>query len=113
MIYETSIEAATNTDILAGTRLTAIPYVGVVTFDIISQFNDATNFYTVTIQLPGGDTPVDTQRVPAVNPALAGILDERMLARFVFPSGPSGGHFNIAVTETGTAVCTWRFVLSP
>lgn len=113
MIYETGIEAATNTDILAGTRLNAIPYIGQVTFDVISQLNDATNFFSVTIQLPNGDVPVDAQRVPAVNPALAGVLDERMLARFVFPSGASGGHFAISLTETGTAVATWRMVLSP
>lgn len=113
MIYETGIEAATNTDILAGTRLNAIPHVGTITFDVLCQLNDATNSFAVTIQLPGGDVPVDSQRVPGCNPALAGVLDERQLARFVFPSGASGGHFNISLTETGTAVCTWRCVLSP
>ena len=112
MIYETGIEAATNTDVLAGTRLNAIPYRGVLTFDVCCQLNDATNSFAVTIQLPNGDVPVDAQRVPAVNPALAGVLDERMLARFVFPA-TIGGHFNISLTETGTAVCTWRAVLSP
>ncbi len=113
MIYETGIEAATNTDILSGTRLNAIPRVGIVTFDVQCQFNDATNFFSVTIQLPNGDVPVDSQRVPGTNSALAGVLDERQLARFVFKTGASGGHFNISLTETGTAVCTWRFVLSP
>lgn len=112
MIYESGIEAATNTDILSGTRLNAIPFRGILTFDVLCQLNDATNSFAVTIQLPNGDVPVDAQRVPASNPALAGVLDERMLARFVFPA-TQGGHFNISLTETGTAVCTWRAVLSP
>lgn len=112
MIYETGIEAATNTDILSGTRLNAIPYGGVLTLDFACQLNDATNSFSVTVQLPNGDVPVDSQRVPAVNPALAGVLDERMLMRVTFPA-TIGGHFNISLTETGTAVCTWRAVLSP
>lgn len=113
MIYETGIEAATNADILAGTRLNAIPYLGTVTFDVIANLNDASAFFLLTIQLPNGDVPVDSQRVPGVNPALAGVLDERQLARFVFPSGASGGHFSISLTETGTAIATWRMVLTP
>ncbi len=112
MIYETGIEAATNTDILSGTRLNALPYGGTLTFDVLCQLNDATNSFAVTVQLPNGDVPVDAQRVPGSNPAIAGVLDERQLARFVFPA-TQGGHFNISLTETGTAVCTWRAVLSP
>jgi len=113
IIYETGIEAATNADILSGTRLNTVPYIGTLTFDVICQLNDATNSFAVTIQLPNGDVPVDSQRVPGVNPALAGVLDERMLLRLTFPTGPTGGHFNISLTETGTAVCTWRAVLRP
>ncbi len=112
MILETQIVAASDTDLLGGTRLNAIPYNGTLTFDVISQFNDATNFYTVTIQLPNGDVPVDLQRVPGVNPAIAGVLDERQLYRASFKA-TQGGHFQIALTETGTAVATWRAVLSP
>lgn len=112
MIYVSGIEAASNTDILSGTRLNAIPYAGVLTFDVLCQFNDATNFFSMTVQLPNGDVPVDSQRVPSTNPVLAGVLDERTLARFVFPA-TIGGHFNISLTESGTAVCTWRAVLSP
>lgn len=112
MIYESGLEAATNADILNGTRLNAMPYRGILTFDVQCQFNDATNSFAVTIQLPNGDVPVDAQIVPGTNPALAGVLDERQLARFVFPA-TQGGHFNISLTESGTAVCVWRAVLSP
>lgn len=112
MIYESGIEAATNADILSGTRLNAMPRNGMLTLDFQCQFNDATNFFTVTIQMPNGDVPVDTQVVTGTNPALAGILDERQLTRFVFPA-TIGGHFNISLTENGTAVAVWRAVLSP
>lgn len=112
MILETNIEAATNADILAGSRLNAIPYGGTLTLEFQCQFNDATNFFSVTIQLPDGDVPLDTQRVPGVNPALAGVLDERTLLRMAFPA-TQGGHFNITLTETGTAVAVWRAILSP
>lgn len=112
MIYVSGLEAATNADILSATRLNAIPYGGVITLDFQCQFNDATNFFSVTIQLPNGDVPIDAQRVPGTNPALAGMLDERTLLRASFPA-TQGGHFNISLTESGTAVCVWRAVLSP
>ncbi len=112
MILETATEAATDTDILTGTRLNAIPYNGTLTFEVQADLNNATNNFTVTIQLPNGDVPVDGQLVPGCNPSLGGVLDERTLLRFAFPA-TQGGHFNIALTETGTALCTWRAVLSP
>jgi len=112
MILETATEAATNTDILAGSRLNAIPYNGQLTFEVQANLNNATNNFTLTIQLPNGDVPCDSQLVPACNPALDGVLDERTLLRFAF-AATQGGHFNISLTENGTALCTWRAVLSP
>jgi len=112
MILETNTEAATNTDILSGTRLNAIPYAGTLTFEFQADLNDATNRFAVTIQTPDGDVPVDSQRVPAANPALGGVLDERTLLRMAFRA-TQGGHFNVSLTETGAALCTWRAVLSP
>lgn len=112
MILESATEAATNADILAGTRLNAIPYNGTLTIDIQANLNNATNGFLMTIQLPNGDVPIDSQIVPASNPALDGVLDERTLFRATFPA-TQGGHFNISLTENGTALCTWRAVLSP
>lgn len=112
MIYESGIVAATTTDLLSGGRLNAIPYGGTLTLEFLSQLADATNFYTLTIQQPNGDVPIDTQVVPGCNPALVGVLDDRQLLRMSFRA-TQGGHFNITLTETGTAVCTWRAVLSP
>lgn len=112
MIYESGIISATQTDLLGSGRLNAIPYNGTLTIELLSQFADATNFYTVTIQKPNGDVPIDAQMVPGSNPALAGVLDDRQLLRMSFQAG-QGGHFTVSLTESGTAVCTWRAVLSP
>ena len=112
MILETANEVGTDTDILAGTRLNAIPYNGTLTFEVQANLNNATNNFMLTIQLPSGDVPVDSQLVPGTNPSLDGVLDERTLLRFAF-GATQGGHFNISLTETGTAICTWRAILSP
>lgn len=112
MIQESGIVAATTADLLSGGRLNAIPYNGQLTLEFISQFADATNSYALTVQLPNGDVPIDAQLVPGVNPALAGVLDERMLVRLQFPA-TQGGHFTVTLTETGTAVATWRATLLP
>lgn len=112
MILESGIVAATTVDLLGSGRLNAIPYNGQLTIQLLSQFADATNSYAVSIQKPNGDVPVDGQMVPASNPALAGVLDERQLLQFTFQA-TQGGHFTVTLTETGTAVCTWRAVLRP
>ena len=112
MIYESAVITGSNTDILSGTRLNALPYNGTLTLDVLADLNNATNNYTVTVQLPNGDVPVDAQPVPGSNPALGGTLDERQLLRFTFPA-TQGGHFNISLAETGAAIATWRAVLSP
>lgn len=112
MIYESAVIAATDADVLNGTRLNAIPYNGTLTMDFQASLADATNSYSLTIQLPNGDVPVDSQIVPGNNPALGGVLDERTLLRFTFPAS-QGGHFTVSLTEAGTAICTWRVVLRP
>lgn len=112
MILESGIVTASNTDLLSGGRLNAIPYNGTLTLQFLSNLADGTNQYTVTIQKPNGDVPVDAQLVPGNNPSLAGVLDDRQLLQFSFRA-TIGGHFAVALTESGTAVCTWRAVLKP
>ncbi len=115
MIYLTDIEAATNTDILNDTRLSSIPYGGQLTIQALSNLNNATNNFVITIQLPDGKVPVDAQRVHAgqeVEGALGGQLDSRLLDQWTFPAA-QGGHFTISFTETGAAIVTWRVVLRP
>ena len=112
MIYESATITGTNADILAGSRLNSIPYNGTLTLEFLADLNNATNNYTVTIQKPGGDVPVDAQPVPGANPSLGGVLDDRQLVRFTFAAA-QGGHFNVSLTETGAAIATWRAVLRP
>lgn len=112
MIYESAVIVATDADVLAGTRLNAIPYGGMLTLEFSANLANATNRFELTIQRPEGDVPVDAQIVPGNNPSLDGVLDERTLLRFTFPAS-AGGHFTISLTETGTAIAIWRAVLRP
>jgi len=115
MIYLTGFEAATNADLLLNTRLSSLPYGGQLTIQMLANLNNATNGYVVTIQLPDGNVPVDGQRISAgqeVEGALGGQLDTRLVDQWTFPA-TQGGHFTISVTESGTAVLTWRIVLRP
>ncbi len=112
MILVTGVETATNTDLLANSRLASIPYSGELQFRCSADLNNATNRWALTIELPGGATPVTAQRVPATNPALGGVLDERFLLQFAFPA-TFGGHFVITCTETGAAIFTWIAALVP
>ena len=64
-IILSSLETAANADILQGTRLQTVPAGGVLTFELQSSDNDASNYYTVSVQMPGGDTPLNATRIPA------------------------------------------------
>lgn len=110
MILESGLISATNTDVLQGGRLNAIPYGGVLTLQFQSDLADATNNYSLTVQLPNGDVPVDGQLVPGTTTVDIGILDDRQLLQMSFKA-TQGGHFTIVLTESGTAVCIWRAIL--
>jgi len=112
MIFEQNIIVGTDVDVLNGTRLNAIPYNGTLTCQFSANLANATNSWSLTIQLPNGDVPVDSQIISGTNPALDGVLDQRTLLQFTFPA-TQGGHFTISLTETGTAIAIWRAVLRP
>ncbi len=111
-IYERSLLAATNTDLLSVGRLNSIPYTGKITIRLSASLADATNFWTFTIQTPDGSVPVDAQLVPGVNPTIAGVIDERTCWMATYLA-TQGGHFVISLTESGTALCTAEVVLRP
>ena len=79
MIVLSDIASASDTDILQGTRLQTVPRGGFLSFELQSNENDGTNYYTVSIQMPNGDTPLNTVRVPAGNGGndTAGEIDDR------------------------------------
>ena len=110
MILESGLVTGTTADLLSGGRLNAIPYNGRLTLQFQADLADATNSYTVTIQQPNGDVPVDAQLVPGTNASESGILDERQMLQMTF-GATQGGHFTVTLTESGTAICTWRAIL--
>ncbi len=106
-------EAASNADILQGTRLQSAPSAGLLTFELQASDNDAANNYTASIQLPGGDTPMNGTRMPCGNSTgLAGVIDERtnLTASFAIRQG---GHAVFSCTETGDSELTWRVTFTP
>jgi len=105
-------EQASNADILQGTRLQTVPAGGVLTFEL--QANQATtgNNYTVSLQMPNGDTPLNQVLVPGCNPALEGVIDERQNLTCSFPI-MQGGHCVFSCTETGSTSLTWRVTYTP
>jgi len=112
MIFESSLIAATNTDVLAGGRLNAIPYNGTLVLRFLADLGDATNNYALTLQLPNGDVPVDSQTVWASQSAADMVMDDREVMQFAF-SAFQGGHFVVSLTESGTAVCGFQAILTP
>lgn len=112
MIFESTLISATNTDVLSVGRLNSIPYAGQLTLRFLADLGDATNFYTLTLQLPDGSVPVDAQRVPGSGAGTDMLLDERELLQFTFPA-INGGHFTVSLTEGGTATCAFQAILRP
>jgi len=110
IIVESDIESASNTDILQGTRLQTVPSNGILSFEISADLGTAAANYTTSVQLPDGQTPMTNVRVPASG--VIGGLDDRDKLGVAFPIG-QGGHPVFSVTETGTAVLTWRVVFTP
>lgn len=106
MIIESGQEAATNTDILNGTRLATAPRNGRMLIEMSADVCvEGTNDAKVSVQLPGGDTPLDSVLVPAAT--TAGSLDDRQSLRIEVPV-QQGGQVLFSMTETGTVVFTWR-----
>jgi len=106
-------EAASNTDILQGTRLQTVPASGYLLFELQGSDNDATNNYTASIQMPNGDTPMNATRIPCgTTSGLAGVIDDRTALRTRFRI-QQGGHCVFSCTETGDAELTWRVTYQP
>ena len=111
-IILSGVEGATNADILQGTRLQTVPAGGVLTFELQGQLNQAANNFVVSVQMPNGDTPLNSVRVPGCNPALEGVIDERQNLTVSFPI-MQGGHCVFSATETGNCNLAWRVTYTP
>ena len=109
-IVLSSIEVATNTDILQGTRLQTVPQGGYLTFEVQASANDASNFYSVSTQMPNGDTPMNEVRVPGG--VTQGAINNNDKLQITLPVA-QGGHTVFSCVETGTAQLTWRVTYTP
>ncbi len=107
-------EAASNTDILQGTRLQTVPATGYLSFELGASDNAAANNYTVSIQMPNGDTPLNGTLVPQGGPTagVPGVIDERLALRLRFRIA-QGGHCVFSTVETGDTEMTWRVTYTP
>lgn len=107
MITVSGFEAATNADVMNGTRLVTVP-MGQIKVEIIAADNVAANNYTVSLTLPGGDAPWLNVLVPGSGTAgLAGVMDERLALAGVY-NVIKDGHVTLSVIETGDTECYWR-----
>lgn len=111
MIMECYHLAATDTDVLdAPSRLASIPYAGQLTLEMQADINDASNYWSCTLQLPNGDVPIDGQRIP--EGANAGSINGNDKYTVSFPVN-AGGHVVLSLTETGTSTINVRATLMP
>ena len=109
-IVLSDIEATTNSDILQGTRLQTVPQGGYLTFELQSTLNNPTEFMSVSIQMPNGDTPLNSVRVPAGATTYALNNNDKMMITLPVAQG---GHTVFSCVETGTTVLTWRVTYTP
>lgn len=113
VIVETGFEAGTSADLLTATRLQTAPSDGTLLFQFQASDNNATDRYTVDIQLPDSDVPMISQQVPMGGTAgLGGQLDERFMTQYKAVI-KGGGRCVFACTETGDAEFTWRVIFTP
>lgn len=101
-------------DILQGTRLQTLPRAGTLLFLMGASDAVAANHYTVKIQLPNGDTPLDGVYVPQASQVagVAGMLDDRLMLAFRARI-QQGGHPVFGITETGDTEFFYRLVYTP
>lgn len=107
VITVAGFEAATNSDVLNGTRLVTCP-PGRITVEMQAADNVAANNYTASLTLPDGSAPLLDVLVPGgATAGLAGILDSRLayVATFI---NKKEGHVTLSFTETGDTEVFWR-----
>ena len=109
-IVLSSTENASNTDILQGTRLQTVPQGGYLTFELQSSVNDLANNYSVSVQMPNGDTPLNDVRVTAG--VTNGALNNNDKMQITLPIA-QGGHTVFSCTEVGAGQLTWRVTYTP
>lgn len=114
VIFESGLEAATNTDILQGTRLQTVPQRGIMLFMLSASDNNVTDNMLVSIQLPDGRTPMNGIRIPQgqLTAGVMGIMDTRLCLQYEAQIN-QGGHVVFSVVDTADSELYWRIIYSP
>ncbi len=111
MIVEMFRLAATDLDVLAApSRLSSMPYNGTLILEMQAQQSDGTNQFTVTVQLPDGDVPMNAVIIPDGATDGAMNADDKYVIGFPVVQG---GHVLVQATEAGTAILMIRATLMP
>jgi len=110
VIVLSDVEIGSNADILQGTRLQTVPSGGFLTFELQSNVNASGDFMEVSIQMPNGDTPMNSVRVPEGASDYA--LNNNDKTQITLPI-QQGGHTVFSCTETGTSQLIWRVSYTP
>jgi len=112
VIILSDLQVASNTDILQGTRLQTVPRGGFLTFEVEADVADGTNNFHMSIQLPSGDTPMESVIVPTGQANAAGVLDERekIMASFAVAQG---GHCVFGIVLEGAGNLIYRVTYTP
>jgi hypothetical protein len=109
-IVLSDLEGASNADILQGTRLQTVPQGGYLTFELQATTNSSTAGFTVSIQMPNGDTPLNDVRVTAG--VTSGGLNNNDKMQITLPVA-QGGHTVFSCNATGAGNLTWRVTYTP
>ena len=110
MIFEQYLISSTDTDVLSGGRLNAIPFNGRITLRFLASALDGTNNATLTVQRPGGEVPIDSQQLVASSTGTSGAMNEREVFQVSFPAA-RGGHFTVSLTIAGTCSVAVQAIL--
>ena len=110
LLRESFALVGSDADILAApSRLAAIPANGRLTIEVSATHNDIVNFGTLTVQLPGGDIPLQLVQIPFSGSDTDGMLDSNT-EMVVIMEVPQGGHLILQYVETGTVVMAFLHV---
>jgi hypothetical protein len=108
IIKESFVLSASNTDILsAPSRLAALPGNGVMSIEASTTDSDASNYGTLTLQLPDGEVPFEDLVVPANGYSTADSVLHDDTAIQVQVEVAQGGHVTLSFAETGTVALTY------
>lgn len=108
----TGFEAATNADVMNGTRLVTVG-IGSIKVEVQAADNVAANHFTASLTLPSGEAPWLDILVPSGDLAgLAGIIDDRVAMQAVYPITKEG-HVTLSFTEVGDTELFWRITSLP